>query len=72
VAPTSARVYNLDAARELRRLVADLGPDLPDPDTVRAIARAAALVGDSSWIAWAADAFDPAHDAVCACRKSAR
>jgi len=63
----TARVIDLDAVRELRRLVDGLD-GCPDVELVRAIGEAAWRVGDRRWMRWSAEAFDSAHDRVCACR----
>ena len=64
----SGQVVDLDAMRELRRLVDGLD-DFPDVDTVRAVGMAAWRAGDRQWMAWTAETFDEAHDRCCECRR---
>jgi hypothetical protein len=58
---------DIAAVRDLRALVACLGPGLPSVETVRAIDRAARRAGDRSWTRWACRVFDDAHRAEGCC-----
>jgi hypothetical protein len=60
----TAAVPELAAARELRRLVADLGPGVPDVEVVVAVHRAAVRAGNRRWVVWACRTFDAAHAAA--------
>jgi hypothetical protein len=59
-----AAVPELAAARELRRLIDDLGPGVPDVETVVAVHRAAVRAGSRRWVVWACRMFDAAHEAA--------
>ena len=67
----SARVVDLDAVRELRRLVAGVDFHYPhvEIETVRVIGQAAWRAGDRRWMAWVANHFDEIHDRDCPCRR---
>jgi hypothetical protein len=64
----SGHVVDLDAVRELRRLVDGLD-GCPDVGQVRAVGLAAWRAGDRQWMAWAGEVFDVAHDRCCECRR---
>ena len=63
----SGHVVDLDAVRELRRLVDGLDT-IPDMEQVRAVGLAAWRARDRRWMAWAGEVFDVAHDRCCECR----
>lgn len=64
----TGQVVNLDAVRELRRLVDGLDTS-PDVEQVRSVGMAAWRAGDRQWMAWAGSAFDVVHDRCCECRR---
>ena len=63
----TGQVVDLDAVRELRRLVDGLD-DFPDVEQVRALGMAAWRAGDRQWMTWAGEVFDVVHDRCCECR----
>lgn len=67
----AGQIVDLDAVRELRRLVARLEAPCCDVELVRAVGQAAWRAGDRRWITWAARSFDEVHDRVCSCRRRA-